>query len=330
MVVAALGLIYFTYFLRALRWKLFLRPVCDAQTRRLIAPTFIGFTGLALLGRPGEFIRPYIIARKEGLSVSSQIGVWVVERIFDLGAYAVLAIIDIFLATGLPRHAVRVSFLHVDIFVLVRVVLIAMTIGLAGAAYYMRCRGENVAAWLEMRLRRFPKAAIHVSAKARALSQGLNTIHDGRSFAQLIALSLGVWFCITLAYLLVVHAYPSLNDLPYSRVMLLVGFSMVGGIVQLPAIGGGSQLATIAGLMFFGVDKEVAIGCGILLWLVTFVAVTPTGLALARREHVSIRKLTAQSHAEEAKEEEEQAATEHLPVPPVRLSSAEPGNPPGH
>ncbi len=312
LVVAAVGLIYLTYILRAVRWKIFLRPVCRTSTTRLIAPTFIGFTGLALLGRPGEFIRPYVIARKEGLSISSQIGVWVVERIFDLGAYAVLAIVDIFLASGLPRHVVEKWGLHADIFVVVRVVLIGMTIGLAAAAYYMRYRGDRVAAWLETRLRRFPRAALHVSAKARALSQGLNTIHDGRSFVQLIGVSLAIWFSITIAYLLVVHSYPNLETLPYSRIMLLVGFSMVGGVVQLPAIGVGSQLATIAGLMFFGVDKELAIGCGILLWLVTFVAVTPTGLVLARREHVSLRKLTQQSHAAEEKEEEEQAAAERV------------------
>ncbi len=61
---------------------------------------------------------------------------------------------------------------------------------------------------------------------------------------------------------------------------------------------------TIAGLIFFGVQKELAVSCGILLWLVTFVAVTPTGLLLARHEHISIRKLSEQGRAEEEKEEE--------------------------
>src|SRR5271166_1572099 len=56
-------LIYFAYFLRALRWKIFLRPVQPkASTLSLVSPTMVGFTGLALLGRAGEFIRPYLIA----------------------------------------------------------------------------------------------------------------------------------------------------------------------------------------------------------------------------------------------------------------------------
>ena len=61
------ALIYIAYFLRAVRWKIFLRPVRkDASILGLISPTVIGFTGLALLGRAGELIRPYLIARRSG------------------------------------------------------------------------------------------------------------------------------------------------------------------------------------------------------------------------------------------------------------------------
>src|SRR5262249_1481856 len=71
--VAGIALVYVDYFLRALRWKIMLRPVCpEARSGDLVAPTMIGFTGLALLGRPGEFIRPYLIARKQSLNMSSQ------------------------------------------------------------------------------------------------------------------------------------------------------------------------------------------------------------------------------------------------------------------
>src|SRR5262250_1176224 len=94
-VAAAIALIYVTYVLRALRWKIFLEPVCKSRTANLVPPTFIGFTGLALLGRPGEFIRPYLIARKEGLTMASQLGVWIVERIFDMGAFALIMAVNI-------------------------------------------------------------------------------------------------------------------------------------------------------------------------------------------------------------------------------------------
>ncbi len=70
----------------------------------------------------------------------------------------------------------------------------------------------------------------------------------------------------------------------------------------MPVVGGGSQLATIAVLsQSFGYSDspELAVSCGMLLWLVTFMSVTPLGLALARYEHVSLRKLTEESQEAE-------------------------------
>ena len=96
-VLHAVAWIYFGYVLRAIRWKIFLLPVRPkASSLGLISPTLIGFTGLALLGRPGEIIRPYLIAKRENLPFSSQMGVWAIERIFDIGAFTVLMVSAIF------------------------------------------------------------------------------------------------------------------------------------------------------------------------------------------------------------------------------------------
>ncbi len=58
-IIQAVALIYASYFLRALRWKIFLRPVRkNASTIGLIPPTLIGFTGLALLGTSGRIDSP--------------------------------------------------------------------------------------------------------------------------------------------------------------------------------------------------------------------------------------------------------------------------------
>src|SRR5947209_2237966 len=102
-VLHAIVLIYIAYFMRAVRWKIFLKPVRPkAKMMNVLSPTLIGFTGLALLGRAGEFIRPYLIARRTDLSFSSQLAVWAVERIFDIGSFAFLIVMAIFLPSALP------------------------------------------------------------------------------------------------------------------------------------------------------------------------------------------------------------------------------------
>jgi len=95
-IVYGIAIIYFAYVMRALRWAIFLKPVLKTSSARLLVPTILGFTGVALLGRGGELIRPYLIARRENLPFSSQIAVWAVERIFDLSAYTVILVLAIF------------------------------------------------------------------------------------------------------------------------------------------------------------------------------------------------------------------------------------------
>ena len=50
----------------------------------------IGFTGVALIGRVGDLVRPYLVAKKTGLPLSSQVAVYVVERLFDMGSLALI------------------------------------------------------------------------------------------------------------------------------------------------------------------------------------------------------------------------------------------------
>src|SRR6266481_6862549 len=124
-ILHGIALIYIAYVLRAVRWKLFLQPVRpNVSIMKLIAPTMIGFTGLALLGRPGELIRPYLIAKQEKLPFSSQLAVWAVERIFDVGGFTFLFVLAAFFATSLIRLQSR------GIFEEIAVVLIVIVIGL--------------------------------------------------------------------------------------------------------------------------------------------------------------------------------------------------------
>ncbi len=367
-IVAAIALIYITYVLRAWRWKVFLEPVCKSRTSHLVPPTYIGFTGLALLGRPGEFIRPYLIARRENLSVASQIGVWTVERIFDIGAFTVLMTLDVFFSTVIRAN----PYLHK--FKLAALVLCGL-VAIAGfMAVLIRKRQHDVAVFFHKLTARFSGALAHVvDQKIRAFGEGLNTVASGKALMKLVGISLLMWFIIALAYREVAHSYPAeqqdleqtlsvdvetasvagmpetggqpltdetvaalqpglqakgyslkpykgdlwlyrdskrvkkvgdqphLSSLDLPHVLLLMGFSMVGSVVQLPAVGGGSQLAVISALqVVYGIPPELALSCGILLWLVTFMSCIPLGLTFAHREHLSLRKLSKASHEEEA------------------------------
>jgi len=303
-VLNAVLLIYLSYFLRALRWKIFLRPVRkQTSTLGLLPPTLIGFTGLALLGRPGELIRPYLIARRTNLTFSSQMAAWAIERIFDIGGFTVLMVSAIFLPTQLRYLP------NPEIYPRLRVggfLLVALVAGLALVAFLIAKFGDAVAVWIEIRFAHLAANFAHrVAQKVREFQGGLDTIHSPLAFLQLSGVSIVMWWFIALAYLEVTHAYgASLEHMTISKVLLLMGSSMLGSLIQLPGVGGGSQLATISALQhIFDASHELAASCGILLWLATFVSVVPVGLLLAHRERLSLRKLSEESKQEEARAE---------------------------
>ena len=298
-VLSAIALIYLADFLRAVRWKIFLRPSAPkANWRGLIAPQYVGFTGLALLGRPGEFIRPYLIARRQNLTFASQVALWFVERAFDTGSVTVMLAADLFLVPGMRDDYPKWQPFGYG--------LIALFLGFVVLLVALAKRGPAISSWVCRRISMFSATlGTKIEARLRSMASGLNAIRDFRSFTESAALSLLIWVVIAFAYRQVTHAYPvatGLPDLNLREVVLLMAASIAGGVIQLPVVGGGSQLATIAVLsQTFGYadSPELAVSCGMLLWLVTFMSVTPLGLALARYEHVSLRKLTEESQEAE-------------------------------
>lgn len=299
-----IGLIYIDYFLRALRWKILLRPVCHASASKLVAPTMIGFTGLALLGRPGEFIRPYLIARRQGLSMSSQVAVWTVERIFDTGAFGLIMALNILIAG--PRLKMLPGFRHsprafAD-FQISGLLLLAGVALAALFAYALRKSPARIAEFTKRALGGISeRGASAMAGRVQAFGKGLNTVKDLRSFFELSGLSLVIWLIIGMAYVAVTNAYHIHRhaQMTLATVLLLTAASVVGGILQLPVVGGGSQLATIGVLHgVFALSPELSISCGMMLWLVTFMSVIPAGLVLAHREHVSLTRLEEESEKE--------------------------------
>jgi glycosyltransferase 2 family protein len=176
-------------------------------------------------------------------------------------------------------------------------------VGLLTGATLMFYRGAGIADWIERRFAHLAENLGHrIAHKIREFTIGLNTIHGPIAFLQLTAVSVLMWWVIALSYKEVTAAYGTpMHGMSTTKVLLLMGSSMIGSLVQLPGVGGGSQLATISALdhVFHIVPKELAVSCGIMLWLVSFVAVLPIGLLLAHHERLSLRKLSAESEAAE-------------------------------
>jgi hypothetical protein len=296
-IAAAVALIYGTFWLRALRWKVFLAPTKRVRVNALVGPQFIGFTAVALFGRLADLTRPYLLAKRVDLPVSSQVAVYTVERMFDLGAAAVVFSSALALApAGLPH---RENYVHVG------ALSMAATLAIAVFAVSLRVAGVLVAEVTARVLGRVSAGlARSVAEKILGFREGLNAIASVREFLTALAISLAMWGTIGEAYVQVAHGFvhtPELAGLSYARTMLLFAASLGGSLVQLPVIGWFTQIAVTAASMheFYGAPAEAATACGALLLIVMTLSIVPLGLVYARVESVSVRDVAAESKAEE-------------------------------
>ena len=301
-VLFGVALVYFADFLRAIRWKILLRPTRpDVRWKDLVAPTYVGFAGLAILGRPGELIRPYLIGLKTKTAFSAQMAIWAIERIFDITAVVIMLVIVIFFVPSLR------TIDHYQAFREFGYGLIGIVVLLVGLAVTLRLIGPRFAAWVCRMLTPIsPRLGSTAEKKIRSFSEGLDTLRDPMSIIEVSAISMVIWILVAFAYREVTHAYPIDTGIPaldLPQVILLMGASVVGGVLQLPMVGGGAQLATIAVLNnVFDTGPELAVSAGILFWLVTFMSIAPVGLILAHFEHLSLRKITKASESLEESE----------------------------
>src|ERR1700678_3225550 len=310
-IVFAIALVAFCYWLRAARWAVLVKPQKKVTSFSLLGSQVIGFAAVALFGRLADLVRPYLVAKRTRLALSSQIAVYTVERMFDLGATALIFSSALLLAPDratLPHHE---ALQHAALGGLV------LAVALAVFAVSVRASGRAVARLAEKALGSLSPSLGHsVGHKILSFRDGLDSIATLGEFILALGLSLLMWGFITAAYLEIMRAFvlsPELSSMTLARCLVLMAASMVGSVVQLPVIGWFTQIGVTTGVMqkIFDVQFEPALACGTMLLIVTFMSVIPLGLIWARLEHVSIKKLSQESeHLEQEDSEQTPAISE--------------------
>jgi hypothetical protein len=251
--------------------------------RNLLIATVIGFTAVTLFGRAGDFVRPYLIAVKEKVPVTSQLAAWLLERIFDLLMASLLL--------GFALTRVQASAVHVGLklaWVLtfggkivgaLCVVVLVVLLSLRHFAEPVRHRLIVATAWLPTRWFR------RIERMVTALVQGVEATRSDTALLLIFAYSVLEWALIAACYWSLAQAFVGIINITFVDILILMGFVSFGGVVQLPGVGGGTQVVAILVLTeLYGVRLELATLFALLLWLLTFVAIVPPGLALALKE----------------------------------------------
>ena len=292
LLLLSVAAIYACYALRSLRWQLFQENLGASRFWIIYKITLAGFAAVFLLGRAGEPVRPFLLARKEKLPAADMFGIYALERLFDTASAAVIAAIALLLFQAHAHVGETSSKLEMAART-AGTVLFAGVVSAVAFLVYLRLHGT---ALLERWLRPWQASGgwrASVANMILGFARGVQTIRTWGGLWLAVVYSAAHWFLVLLVYVWVSHSFGgTLGTLSMGDAMLVMAFTLVGSVVQLPAVGGGSQLASI--LVYtkvFGVETEAATAASIVLWLITFAACSLAGVPLLIHEGFSLGKL---------------------------------------
>jgi hypothetical protein len=264
------------YVLRALRWQYLLAPIGPTHFTTAFRTTVIGFAASALLpARAGEVIRPYLLARREGLSATAVFATIILERLLDLLTVLLLFAAFVFLgAAGVvaedPAELTRVK---VGGATAAGGALAALAVLFALAGHPERLE------MLTLKIEKFlPAALARASARfVKTFAQGLAVMRQPRRLIASLALSAPLWVSIAAGIWLTSRAFHI--TFPFSASFLVMTMLVVGVAVPTPgAIGGFHAFFQLAVESFFAAPHDRAVGAAIVLHAISVVPVTILGL----------------------------------------------------
>jgi uncharacterized protein (TIRG00374 family) len=289
LLLVGVGVTMVTYALRAIRWQYLLAPIGPTRFSTAFRTTVIGYAASFVLpGRPGEVLRPYLLARHVGLPPPAAFATIILERLLDLVTVLLLfgvfvLLVDPASLSGDPAMYGRVKVGG----------LLAAAAALTVLAVFFVLAGhpERLGAWALRIERVLPaKLARALAGFVETFAQGLAVMRQpGRLLVSLI-LSFPLWLTIAVGIWVSSRAFHM--TFGYLGSFLVMTLLVVGVAVPTPGQVGGFQVAyKIAVTTFLGASDEAATAAAIVLWAISFVPVTLLGLVFMAREGLSLGRM---------------------------------------
>ena len=265
---AAIGLACANYVLRFVRWHLYLR----ARDLDVPVPTsglvFVaGFSMAVTPGKLGELIKSFLLRDLTGTPVAASASIVIAERVSDLLALLVLAVI------GVAIYGVAV-----------KVVLACTAIIAIGFAFIV---WRTLATWLIELVTR-PARLRGLRPKLLEVHAGIGALARPTVLAWSTALATAAWTCEGLGFALIVGGFPGAAVGVGLALLIYAATTIAGALSFLPGgLGvteGAMTLLLVANAT--GVDKGTATAATILTRLATLwfaVAIGVVALVIARR-----------------------------------------------
>ena len=270
-----------TNIIRTYRWKFIINPIKHIKTSSLFSGVAIGYMANNLLpARLGEFIRAYIMGKKEGISKSSTLATIVVERIFD-GLALLFFLVIIALLFSLPLWIKQAGAAAAAFFILLSVFLILLMIKKATG---IRLTKKLIGIFS-------PRLAKKVGELLDNFLSGLVIVNHKRNILGAFIVSIIVWLSEASTYYIISLSFST--DLPVYVALLTVIIVNIGILIpSAPGYVGAFEFFCISALSIFAVEKSIALSYAIVLHAVLFIPITVIGVYYFWKENLHLSDIT--------------------------------------
>ncbi len=289
----AMIIVIFTYFLRALRWRYLLRPVKEVKMMSLFSSLMIGFMANMLPARTGEFVRAYMLSRKEKINFSASFASIFIERVFDLALVLLLLVSALLIAPdAFDAGDSGGTYQLLDKARLFGKVSVVLCLFIFLFSALLQFKNDLAMKIVSKVVNPLPeKWRGKVLGFVTSFTDGLVILRDKRGFIVVTALSFLVWASLLLTYYPMYYAFNIEGELPIisSIIILSVTVSIFITLAPTPGFLGSFHLACVAVLHgIFSIQKAVALSYGIMTWLVSMGLTVLVGAIFAVKENISL------------------------------------------
>lgn len=273
--------------IRALRWKYFLYPEKKkVKFQDLFSTVMIGYFTNAIIPRGGELSRPFLLAKKEGISKAFTLGTILVERIFDM--------LSMFFVFGLClffyRDKMKDAFgdLNIEAISLYSSAVMLLFVLIVTLMLVRIEKTEKVIEKIAVKI--LPaKYSARVKEILISLINSFSFIKYPKNYLKISALTVLLWLVYASSTFVMLKAFNdfTLNGLSFFDANLVLTLTAFAQTIPLPGNSAGSFhfFAKTTLVVVFAVSSEVAIAFATVTHLLNFIGVLVIGFYYSLKEN---------------------------------------------
>lgn len=283
-IVLSVVFTFISYFLRAVRWRYLLISEKKIPLGSLYPATIIGYMANNLLpARLGEFVRAYMLAKREQLETPSVFASLVIDRLFDGFTVLVMLMITLFtvrLPLGMEDAALALKTGGIVMFLLYCGVIVFL--------FLLKLQTMRTLSFVRFLLKPFPtRFSESLIPMLGSFIGGIRLSSRRSHVAAILLSSVLIWTFAVLPIDMTLRSFGI--DLPISAsmfIMVLLVFAVM--VPASPGFIGTYHYACFKGLSVFGISETTSLSIALIIHGTSFFPVIIAGFYYLWRNKISL------------------------------------------